>query len=139
MKKIKLRNKAAKPVIHQQWIEVKRVNGQTVSKFFPTNAEFEKERLEMDPPPSLIYRRLNFVNGVPDEYSWTNPTPVVKIRGGHFLHRMLVEDWPEVMDAERREGNLHAFASPNPQHRPDAFGPCPCDACTKEREKLEAA
>jgi hypothetical protein len=52
---------------------------------------------------------------------------------------MLVEDWPGVMEDERRTGNLHAKAAPNPQHRPDAFGPCPCDGCTKEREKLEAA
>jgi hypothetical protein len=135
MKRIK--RKIEKPVTHQQWIEVIRVNGQTVSKFYPSNAEFEKERLDMDPPPSLIYRRLNFVNGVPNEYMWTDPTPTVRIRGGHFLHRVLAEDWPYVMEQERLHGNIHVRPSPRPQPRPEAFGPCPCEACTREREQPE--
>ncbi len=90
----------------------------------------------------LVVTSTNASTGKPYPNSFprtTAPTPVVRIRGGHFLHGMLVEDWPGVMEDERRTGNLHAKAAPNPQHRPDAFGPCPCDGCTKEREKLEAA
>jgi hypothetical protein len=136
--KIKLRKKKEKPVTHQQWIEVRRVNGVTVSTFFPANEEFEKERLEMDPEPTLIYRRLNFVHGVPREYLWTNPTPQIKMRGGHFLHRMSVEDWPAVMEDERKMNPRHAVPAARPLPRHEAFGPCPCEHCTQERENQAA-
>ena len=130
----KIKKKAKPPVTHQQWVEVRVVNGETVSTFYPTNEEFEKERLELDPPATLIYRRLNFVNGVPKEYAWTQPPPQVAQYGGHFLHRMKVEDWQHVLETERAQGNHRVVPSQNPQTRPESLGPCPCAACTKERE-----
>jgi hypothetical protein len=139
MKRNKFRKKIEKPIVLEQWIEVKRLEGQTVSQFFPSNAELEKELLDMDPQPTLIYRRLNFIHGVPNEYLWTHPSPSVRIRGGLFLHRMLPADWPEVMERERLQGaNHHATASRRPQPRPEAYGPCPCADCTREREELDA-
>ena len=140
MKRIKLRKKKLeRPVTADQWIEVTHENGVTTSTFYPPNDEFEKYRLELDPPPSLIYRRINFVNGIPKEYDWTDPDEDVRLYGGHFLHRMLVEDWPEVMEQERRYGTGHVIPSENPQPRPEAWGPCPCRRCTAERESSKAA
>jgi hypothetical protein len=83
----------------------------------------------MEPQPSLVYRRLNFVNGVPDEYMWTNPPLSVKQRGGYFLHRVLIEDWPGILAAEKATGNKQVFPTPRPQERPEAYGPCPCAEC----------
>jgi hypothetical protein len=87
----------------------------------------------MDPAPTLIYRRLNFVNGVPSEYSWTRPDIRTKTIGGLFLHRMNVEDWPEIYRQEKLLG-LHVLPSTHRVDRPAAFGPCPCNECTTARE-----
>jgi hypothetical protein len=86
----RIKKKKDRPVTHDQWVEITRKDGKTITTFYPPNAEFERRRLEMDPPPSLIYRRLNFVHGVPKEYNWTNPTPSIQIWGGCLLHRMKV-------------------------------------------------
>lgn len=127
-----------KPVIHDQWIEIRTKNGRAVTTFYPPNEKFEKERLELDPPATLVYRRFNFVGPVPGEYMWTNPDLEVQMRGGLFLQRMQVADWLNVLAHERRNGHLIATQCENPVRRPEAFGPCPCRDCTLEREQLEA-
>jgi hypothetical protein len=127
--------KKDRPLTHDQWIEVQVVNGVTVTTFYPPNREFEKERLEMDPAPSLIYRRINFVNGVPAEYRWTRPTPSVEKYGGLFLHRMTVDGWLIVMGQERQAPHQHVIASQTPQPRPEEFGPCPCPDCSRKRDE----
>jgi hypothetical protein len=133
MKRIK--KQLPKPVIHEQWIEVLRKDGQTVTTFYPPNRELERLRLEMDPPPTLIYRRFNFVHGVPAEYMWSKPDEQTEINGGLFLQRIRVEDWPELMASERQQTGTHARGAPNHQPRPAAFGPCPCARCEAERSK----
>ncbi len=84
---------------HEQWIEVMQKDGKTVTTFTPPNQEFERLRLEMDPPPDMIYRRLNFFNGIPEEYMWALPTPQLARWGGQFLQRILPEDWPAIFQA----------------------------------------
>lgn len=137
MKKIK--RKLPKPITHEQWIEVTRKDGQTITTLYPPNAEFERLRLEMDPPAELIYRRYNFVHGVPAEYLWTNPSLNARMHGGAYLQRMKVEDWTSLLDLELREGNTIARPCNNAQRRPAAYGPCPCRRCTAEREAEYAA
>ena len=129
----RIKKKKQRPITHDQWIEISRKNGQTICKFYPPNAEFERLRKEMDPPPSLIYRRLNFVHGVPEEYSWAKPPIQMTQYGGHYLIRLTTEDWLVAMNKERHEGN-HRVVAANSQRRPAEFGPCPCDRCTAERE-----
>ena len=130
----RIKKKKERPLTHDQWIEITCKDGKTVTTFYPPNDEFERLRLEMDPPPALIYRRLNFVHGVPWEYGWTNPPEQVAIWGGCLLQRMKVEEWPKVMQRERAIGNRLALPCDNPQERPPELGPCPCDRCTKNRE-----
>ena len=138
MKKIKTRRSKEKPVIHEQWIEVQLLDGESVTTFFPPNEEFETERLEMDPQPTLIYRRFNFVHGVPTEYDWTLPTPAVKKRGGLFLQRMSLADWINVLAAERLNNHTQVVSAEHPLARPEAFGPCPCPDCRAQREQQAA-
>ena len=127
------KKKKERPVTHDQWIEISRKNGQTITKCYPPNAEFERLRLDMDPPAALIYRRFNFVNGVPEEYSWTHPPIQMKQFGGHYLLRLTIEDWLKVMAEERLDGNRQVLPA-HSQPRPAELGPCPCDRCTAERE-----
>jgi hypothetical protein len=130
----KLKRKTGRPVHHEQWIEVTQIDGRALSTFYPPNAEFDRLLREMNPQPDLIYRRLNFVHGVPDVYLWTKPPDDIRIYGGHWLHRMLVKDWPGIMAAESLLTDHHLIPSPNPQPRPEIYGPCPCAVCTEERE-----
>ncbi len=128
--------KKQKTVTHQQWIEITRVNGVTVSTFYPPNHEFEKIRLKLDPQPELIYRRLNFVHGVPPEYWWTKPTKDVEQYGGHFLQRVSLADWQKVLELESMPGNKHVRSSHKFVPRPEDMGPCPCPNCTRERGEI---
>jgi hypothetical protein len=65
----------------------------------------------MDPPPELVYRRLNFVHGVPPAYDWTGADPEVRVRGGCGIQRMDVNTWLNVIER----------------------GGCDCPVCTKNR------
>lgn len=129
----RIKQKTKRTVTHDQWIEITRQNGQTVSTFYPPNAEFERRRLAKDPPPDLIYRRMNFVHGVPSEYEWTQPPPDMRQYGGHCLLRLTTADWLHVMQLERDLGYQHVMRA-RTQPRPDDFGPCPCARCTAARE-----
>ena len=134
MKRIKIRSKKPKLKLLEQWIDIQARDGKTVSTFYPPNDELEELRLEMDPPPDLIYRRLNFVGPVPKEYSWTGPDERCRRWGGHALQRLIVEDWLWVLEKERRSGSIHALASRAQQPRPEQFGPCPCFRCKAKRD-----
>jgi hypothetical protein len=118
---------------HEQWIEIEQRDGKTVSTFYPPNDEFERLRLKMNPPPDMIYRRLNFIHGVPPEYDWIEPTPEFRRYGGMFLQRVTVEEWPSILAQELLIGNCRVISALYPQPRPEVLGPCPCMRCTEER------
>ncbi len=132
MKKRTRRN--GRPIQHEQWIEVTRENGKTVTTFYPPNDEFEKLMREMDPQPDLIYRRLFFVHGVPPEYEWLDPSPELRLYGGLFLQRVLPSEWPRIRLLESLLPRNHVVSAKNPQPRPAGWGPCPCPLCKEERE-----
>lgn len=137
MKRIK--KKKERPVILDQWAEITRRDGQTVTTLYPPNKELEKLRLEMDPPPVLVYRRLNFVHGVPPEYLWTEPSPHTETFGGAFLQRLSIEDWLKVYAQERSDTCAHIVTAERSQERPPELGPCPCRRCTRKRELEDQA
>jgi hypothetical protein len=140
MRRIKIRSKKPKLKLLEQWIDIRRLDGKTVSTFYPPNDELEQLRLDMDPPPDLIYRRMNFIGPVPLEYTWTAPREQGRLNGGHCLQRLKPEDWLWVLDQERNFGNGHAVSGCDPQPRPEQFGPCPCFRCTsKSRAKAGTA
>ncbi len=125
--------KAKRFIRHEQWIEIEQREGKTVTIYYPPNQEFEELRLKMDPPPDMIYRRLNFIHGVPLQYSWIDPSPDFQKYGGLFLQRVTVEEWPSILALEQRPGNQHVISARFPQPRPEVLGPCPCARCTAER------
>jgi hypothetical protein len=122
---------------HEQWIEIERREGKTVTLFYPPNDEFEELRLKMDPPPDMIYRRLNFIHGVPPEYLWIGPTLEFQEYGGLFLQRITVAEWPEIFLLEKLNGNKFVISARFPQPRPEVLGPCPCPHCIEERAHPE--
>jgi hypothetical protein len=134
MKRIKIRSKKPKLKLLEQWIDIQVSVGQTISTFYPPNDELEQLRLDMDPPPDLVYRRMNFVGPVPSEYNWTDPRDQGRRYGGHCLQRLTVEDWLWVLKEERQLATGHAVSGCDPQPRPEQFGPCPCFRCKAERE-----
>ncbi len=135
----KLNNRKSKhPITHDQWIEIETVDGKTVVKYYPPNEQFEKERLDLDPPAQLIYRRIHFVNGVPAEYLWTDPPEQIRNHGGLILHRLTPDLWATVLSRERNQNHTQVLAPDYYIKRPEAFGPCPCDRCTAERENPAA-
>ena len=134
MKRIK--KKIIKPVTLDQWIEITRENGKTVSTLYPPNKELERLRQEMDPPAVLVYRRLNFVHGVPAEYDWTQPTDGARHLGGMFLQRLSIENWLHTMELERTLCSPHVIFADASERRPPEFGPCPCARCTSDRKNF---
>ncbi len=128
------RSKNDRPIQLEQWIEIRVEGGKAVSTFYPPNNELEQIRQKMDPKPELIYRRFNFVDGVPPEYYWVRGPSELLLYGGHWLQRVLPEEWLLLMAAELNRSG-HAAPARYPQPRPEAWGPCPCPACTREREQ----
>jgi hypothetical protein len=75
----------------EQWVEVRIEDGNTVTKLYPSNEDLIEEGKEMLPPPDLIYRRINFPDGVPPEYYWASSDEQFRKYGGWGIQRMRVD------------------------------------------------
>ncbi len=132
------RGKGRKPVftVLEQWVEVRVTDGVTTTEYVPDNSELLKQGEESEAVPQMVYRRLNFPDGVPPEYSWTNlheperceetragrwcALCSVKERGGCGTQRMTYQVWKEVIETEALQPGGHA-------------GPTGCGICRDRR------
>jgi hypothetical protein len=96
------------PVVLEQWVEVRRIDNQVVTQFFPPNDEMEQMVDESDPKPTLVYRRFFFPDGVPDLYQWTRPRKGQAINGGLAIQRMTLETWFGLREKERETGHAES-------------------------------
>jgi Fe2+ or Zn2+ uptake regulation protein len=121
----------------EQWVEIEVApSGETITKCFPPHEEMVKKYQKTSPAPDLVYRRLNFINGVPAEYYWTTSDERIRESGGMGIQRLRPEDWLKVMEEEKALGTGHllpSFSMPRPEER----GGCDCDVCTGNRRILE--
>ena len=113
--------------VAEQWLEVRVTDGVTTTEFIPSNEELLQEiAKKMDQgedEPAMVYRRMNFPDGVPPEYGWTNAHDMAAceltaagkwcegcarfLHGGHGIQRMTFRTWQEVIarEAERADGH----------------------------------
>lgn len=136
----KRKKHGGKPVVIEQWIEVEVENGRAVTKLYPSNEELKKKAEAMEDKPDLVYRRMNFPQGVPPEYAWVAPPDDVERRelGGMGVQRMTLETWLHVIEREAARGTGHIGPTgvgnlPRPMER----GGCDCRVCKQNRELLE--
>lgn len=121
-----------------QWVEVTVQDGLTVTQLTPSNRKLIERGQTMDPPPELIYRRLNFPHGVPGEYEWTTQDPLMRQYGGLGIQRMSVDTWLDLIDAEMLRTGGHIGPCGDPLPRPKERGGCDCPACAAIRLRLQA-
>ncbi len=117
-------------VVLEQWVEVRIRNGKTMTELTPGNAEPAERGMKMEPPPELVYRRLNFPEGVPSEYGWTEPDENMRRYGGGGLQRMTFDTWMTIRGKEeaRRDGHIGGTGKGN-LPRPKEHGGCECRVC----------
>jgi len=125
-----------KIVTLEQWVEVRVRDGQTVTMLYPANDVLRERAQKMD-SPEMVYRRLNFADGVPVEYYWTTDDAARRRNGGHGIQRMSLETWLQTIAHEERLGNGHVGPCSQPLPRPKSRGGCDCEVCAGIREKLE--
>jgi hypothetical protein len=128
------RKKEDKITTLQQWVEVTVRDGQTVTTYYPENEVMLKEMAELETKPTLVYRRLNFRQGVPREYWWVTRVEARRQNGGHGLQRLRLEDWLEALKNEAVTGHV---SSVRIVPRPRARGGCECESCTRSRRSWE--
>jgi hypothetical protein len=95
----------SEPRVVEQWVEVRRIDNQPVTQFFPSNEEMEQRIESANPKPDLVYRRLFFPDGVPIQYQWTRPRNGQAANGGMAMQRMTVETWLGLRAQERETGH----------------------------------
>ena len=127
--------KQRKIAVLDQWVEVEMEEGRTVTKLYPSNAGLIEEGKKMYPPPEMVYRKINFPDGIPHEYAWASSDPRRFERGGMGTQRMTVDTWLEVIEREAARGTGHVGPTgvgnlPRPKER----GGCDCEVCTRNRE-----
>jgi hypothetical protein len=124
------RQKQEKPSIVDQWIEVEVIAGITTTKRYPSDEDLSRLILKKGENEGraveLVYRRLNFVHGVPEEYTWAAQTPEQIKYGGHAIQRLRTEDWLQLSCLEQN-GHVQPFEFIMP--RPETSGGCECPAC----------
>jgi hypothetical protein len=126
-----------KIVTLEQWVEVTVREGKTATTLYPPNEALRERAQKMDPPPDMVYRRLNFIDCVPVEYYWTTDDPVRRTNGGHGIQRMAVDTWLEAIAREEQLGNGHVGPCSQPLPRPKSRGGCDCEVCAALRERCE--
>lgn len=105
------------------------IDGVTTTRLYPSNEKLIAHGKRLDPPPTKVYRRLNFVDGIPAEYDWTGVTDETHRRlGGLALQRMSVAMWLRIIEREAQSGTGHIGPVVNLPH-PDRE--CECEACTQ--------
>ncbi len=124
--------------ILDQWVSIRVEDGKTITDKYPSNEELRREGERMDPAPSLVYRRLDFVNGVPAEYHWATRDPYDRQYGGCGIQRMSLETWLKASKVEDQEAEGHVKPTgkgnlPRPMER----GGCECAVCSENAGKLE--
>jgi hypothetical protein len=133
------KKKGGAPGLLEQWVEVEIEEGRTVTKLYPSNERLKKVAEKMETAPELVYRRIHFPQGIPEEYRWAAAsTPEMFERGGCGIQRMTVETWLEVIEREAARGTGHVGPTgvgnlPRPEER----GGCDCPVCTRNREAME--
>jgi hypothetical protein len=130
--------KKRKIVRMEQWVEIRIVDGKTVTRLYPPNEKLIKEGQAMLPPPEFVYRRLNFPDGVPEEYNWTGIWESQRKLGGCGIQRMTVDTWLDVIDREklRPDGHIGQTGVGN-LPRPKEHGECHCHVCTHNQAILD--
>jgi hypothetical protein len=132
--------KQKKIVRLEQWVEVCIVDGKPVTTLYPSNDKLIQDGQKMWPPPEFVYRRINFPEGVPDEYRWTNSqaTPERLKRGGCGIQRMTVDTWLNVIEREKLRGDGHIGPTGvGNLPRPQETGGCNCPTCTRNQAILD--
>src|SRR5438105_3626534 len=76
-----------------QWVDVERQNGRTVTKLDPSNEQLLEDRKIMKPPPEQVRRRFDFRNGIPDEYSWSVQTEEQRTMRQWAVQQITVDTW----------------------------------------------
>jgi hypothetical protein len=131
-------SKKDRPHVLDQWVEIERApDGRTITTLYPSNEQLVRHGQSMWPPPNLVYRRLNFLHGVPPEYSWAGGSEIVRERGGMGIQRMDADHWVELSRAEEATGTGHIGPCGGNLPRPEERGDCECPVCTLNRALLE--
>ncbi len=128
--------KPCKLQILEQSVEITVEDGKTVTELYPPNEDFIEEVKTTTPPPDLIYRRLNFVDGVPPEYRWSTDDEEKWRFGGRGIQRMTVDTWFQAIEREKQDpaGHLTPVGNlPRPKERPG----CDCPVCTENQSILD--
>lgn len=66
----------------------------------------------MWPTPELVYRRFNFVDGIPEEYFWAQDDPLNRQYGGAGIPQMTVETWLQMREQEKDNPSGHLGPTP---------------------------
>ena len=127
-----------KIVTLEQWVDVRVRDGETATTLYPPNEVLRERAKKMDPPPTMVYRRLNFIDCVPVEYYWTTDDPMRRENGGHGIQRMSVDIWLETIELEESAGNGHVGPCSQPLPRPKSRGGCECEVCSAIRARYES-
>ena len=130
--------KPKKITILDQWVHIRVEDGKTITEKYPSDEELWREGERMDPPPSLVYRRLDFANGIPSEYHWTTRNPHYRQYGGCGIQRLSVERWLWVIkhEADTLDGHVGPTGVGN-WPRPKERGGCECPVCSWNAAKWE--
>ena len=123
----------------EQWVEIRIRDGKTETTLYPSNEVLLERKKKMDPPPNIVYRRLNFVDGVPPEYYWTTNNPRRREFGGHGIQRMAIDTWLQIIAEEAQRGTGYVRPCSDLLPRPKERGGCHCPVCTFHQRRLDAS
>lgn len=94
--------------ILKQWVDIEIDSaGVCVTRCFPSNEQVIEQASKLPAPVRIVVRILEFKDGVPPEYAWTNATHVQKMLPSMSRQSMLYEDWLKVIEHEAELATGH--------------------------------
>ena len=99
--------KTAKKLKYEQIVEVQIVDGRCQTSCYPTNQEIVDWAAKQPAKPIVMSRYILFLDGVPSEYAWSNPTPNRESGSLHAVQTMTWEHWLKVIEHEKSQATGH--------------------------------
>lgn len=90
----------------EQVAEVQLVQGECRTTYYPTNEQIVEAVAKQPRAPLYIRRWINFPNGVPAEYAWSNPNIMQREVEARGSQTMLYPMWLQVIEKEKATGHI---------------------------------
>jgi len=103
-----------------QLVQVEKKNGRCVTSYYPSNQKILDDIATRSHQPLLLKRSIEFLQGVPPEYSWAQPDIMQRTASCSAVQRFFYKDWLAAIKREESTGHAGPIGILTPDPLPSS-------------------